>query len=205
MNRTRIRLTLALVAAALLPATGLSQETKREAPKEHAPAAEAQKPDAPAANPREVAKKAAHFEKVHRDRIARIDRLIVVFKQKGDSAKVTELEALRAAQLKRHENGMAGFRKQLGNEHFAKLEKELKGPSARAREMRNERANENEREHDARKGEKDGKPEKEGKPDKDGKPEKEGKAGEKPAHEKSDAPKQEPPHKDKPGGKGGKE
>ena len=191
MNRTRIRLLLALGAGTLLPATGLSQETKREPPKEHAPAGEAQKPDAPAANPREVAKKAAHFESMHRDRIARIDRLIAIFKQKGDGAKVAELEALRAAQLKRHENGMAGFRKQLGNEHFAKLEKELKGPSARAREMRNEHANENEREHEARKSEKDGKP------------------AEKPPHEKSDAPKKEPPHqeqhKDKPGGKGEKD
>src|SRR5689334_12787929 len=83
MNRIRIPTLLALSASALLATSGLAQtreapkerpkEPPKEAPKERAPAGEPQKPDAPEANPREIAKKAAHFESLHRDRLARID------------------------------------------------------------------------------------------------------------------------------------
>ncbi|MBK7645344.1 MAG: hypothetical protein IPJ19_20290 [Planctomycetes bacterium] len=161
MNRIHAHRTLALLAVAALTAPLFAQDAKQEppkerpkvekaervkeapkqAPKERAPAAEAPKAEAPVAgapgvNPREVAKKAAQFESVHRDRIARIDRLIEIYTAKGDREKVTELQALRDAQAKRHDNAMQNFRKQLGPNWSARLDKELKGPSERARDVR---------------------------------------------------------------------
>jgi len=173
---------LLLLAAAVVTGPLAAQTRNPEPPKEpakrEAPKADAPKADAPNADAREVAKKAAHFETVYRDRMARTERLIAIYTAKGDRAKVTELEALREAQRKRHANAMEGFRKQLGPEKWGRLEKEMKGPSERARKVRNEHANENEKEREARKAAEPGK------------------GGAKPAPEK---PKERPPSR--PGGK----
>jgi hypothetical protein len=186
MSRIQIQPALLLLAVAALTGPLAAQTRSQEPPKEpvkvervkEAPKQAAPKVEAPSAETREIAKKAAHFEALHRDRIARIDRLIAVYTAKGDRAKVTELEALRESQMKRHGNAIEGFRKQIGPDAWGRLEKEMKGPSARAREMRDEHANQNEKEREARKAAEAGK------------------GGEKPAPEK---PKDKPPAR--PGGK----
>lgn len=162
MNRNPMKPALLLLAGAALtlplaaqtrtpepPKEPAKVERVKEAPKEAAK--EIPKTELSNAEAREIAKKAAKFEAVHRDRIARIDRLIVVYTGKGDRAKVTELEALRESLMKRHGNAMDGFRKQLGEGGWGRFEKEMKGPSERARAVRNEHANENEKEREARK------------------------------------------------------
>ncbi|MFN0006290.1 MAG: hypothetical protein ACKVXR_00155 [Planctomycetota bacterium] len=108
-----------------------------------------------AAEARTIAQKAAQFEKAYRDRAARIDRLQAIYKKEGAETKLVELREMRARLDKRHANAMQGFRKQLGEERWAKVEKHLGGPSARALEVRNERANENAAERDARKAQKE--------------------------------------------------
>lgn len=113
------------------------------------------KPVASDAEARAIAEKAAHFEKVYRERAARIDRLTSIYKKKGDQAKVDELQTMRDKLDDRHENAMQGFRKQLGEDRWARTEKHWGGPSARALQVRNERANENAAERDARKAQKE--------------------------------------------------
>lgn len=130
-----------LVALAALTTPLTAEQRPQEPPKEPAKVErvkEAPPAQAPTAEAREIAKKAAKFEAVHRDRIARIDRLIVIYTGKGDRAKVAELEALREGQMKRHANAMEGFRKQLGGESWGKLEQELQRPAVRARKLREE-------------------------------------------------------------------
>lgn len=74
---------------------------------------------------RDIAKKAAHFEHNSRMVQARIDRLIRIYKQKGDTAKVQKLEQMKAQQEKRTANAMAGFRKKLGEENWGRLNSEM--------------------------------------------------------------------------------
>ena len=78
-----------------------------------------------AAEQRDVAKKAAHFEQNYRHVQARIDRLIRIYKSKGDTAKVAHLEDLKAKQEKRRANAMEKFRKQLSSENWGKLNSEM--------------------------------------------------------------------------------
>lgn len=169
MKRNRNHPALLLLAAAALTAPLSAQQRPQEPPKEPAklervkeapkqgapagevrkvepPKAEAPKPQLPNEEAREIAKKAAKFEAVYRDRIARIDRLIVIYTGKGDREKVTELEALRESQVKRHANAMDGFRKQLGGESWGRFEQELKRPGVHARKMREEHKDANEKE-----------------------------------------------------------
>ena len=75
---------------------------------------------------REIAKKAAHFESVHRERQARMNRLIRIYQEKGDAAKVAKLQEMKAKEDTRTENAMAGFRKQLGEENWGRVNSELK-------------------------------------------------------------------------------
>lgn len=107
------------------------------------------------AEARTIAETASHFEKAYRERAARIDRLLAIYEKKGDRAKVVELQAMRDQLEDRHANAMQGFRKQLGEERWTKVEKHFGGPSARALEVRNERANENAAERDVRKAHKE--------------------------------------------------
>ena len=144
------------------------KEAEQEAAKKgDVPPKERAKPVDSDAEARATAEKAAHFEKVYRERSARIDRLMAIYKEKGDTAKVAELQAMHDQLEKRHENAMKGFRQDLGEERWAKVEKHWGGPSARALEVRNEHANENAAEHAARKAEKgaEGKTEKPEKPE----------------------------------------
>ena len=78
-----------------------------------------------AAEQREVAKKAAHFEQRYRSVQARIDRLIRIYKAKGDTAKVAKLEQMKAREEKRKANAMEGFRKQMSSENWGKLNSEM--------------------------------------------------------------------------------
>lgn len=80
---------------------------------------------------RETMKKAAHFEQVHRTRTARMNRLIRIYKEKGDTAKVQKLEEMKAKEAKRTENAMAGYRKALGEENWNRLNTEMKRQHAR--------------------------------------------------------------------------
>ena len=185
MSRIRIQPVLVLLAAAALTGPLAAQKESQEPAKKQAPVESAKQ--APTAETREIAKKAAHFESIHRDRIARMDRLISIYTAKGDRAKVAQLEALREKQMKRHGNAMEVFRKQLGPDAWGRLEKEMKGPSARARKVRDEHANQNEREREARKAAK------------------EGQGGGKPEKPKDDAKDKERPKEKPPGRPGGKE
>jgi hypothetical protein len=105
------------------------ERAQKAQPGKTAPAAGAKpaptNPPANAAEQRDVAKKAAKFE--HNSRIvqARIDRLIRIYKQKGDTEKVRKLEAMKAQQQKRTDNAMAGFRKKLGEENWGRLNSEM--------------------------------------------------------------------------------
>ena len=80
---------------------------------------------ATAAEQRDIAKKAAHFEHNSRMVQARLDRLISIYKRKGDNEKVAKLEAMKAQQQKRSANAMAGFRKKLGEENWGRLNSEM--------------------------------------------------------------------------------
>jgi hypothetical protein len=100
---------------------------------------------------RAVAEKMVHFTRIHRDREARLNRLIGIYKTSREEKKVAELEEMRAKELKRYDNAMDGFRKELGPVAWARLEKELKGPSARAIETRHEQAKENAERREERK------------------------------------------------------
>jgi len=109
-------LAVALFAAAAPAAR--AQEKKPEVQKERDEAAEA----------RAIAQKAAHFEKVYRDRVARIDRLQEIYREKGAEKPLAELKEMRAKLEKRHANAMEGFRKQLGEGRWAKVEKHIEEP-----------------------------------------------------------------------------
>jgi hypothetical protein len=56
---------------------------------------------------------------------ARIDRLIRIYKQKGDTAKVAKLEEMRAKENVRTDHAMEGFRKKLSAENWGKLNSEM--------------------------------------------------------------------------------
>jgi hypothetical protein len=113
-----------------------SQDPKaktRPAPAHPAPAPAPGAKPAPTPSPttttdeqREIAKKAAHFESVHRERQARMNRLIRIYQQKGDVAKVAKLQEMKTKEDTRTENAMAGFRKQLGEENWGRVNSELK-------------------------------------------------------------------------------
>ena len=75
---------------------------------------------------RAIAKKAAHFEEVHRTRQARIDRLIRIYRAKGETAKVARLEELRKKDDQRTANAMEGFRRRLGDENWGRVNSQLK-------------------------------------------------------------------------------
>lgn len=109
-------LAVALLAAAAPAAR--AQEKKPEVRQERDEAAEA----------RAIAQKAAHFEKVYRDRVARIDRLQEIYREKGEEKTLAELKEMRAKLEKRHANAMEGFRKQLGEGRWAKVEKHIEKP-----------------------------------------------------------------------------
>lgn len=78
---------------------------------------------------REIAKKAAHFEANYRSRVARINRLIGIYKAKGDDAHVAQLEQMRQKLEVRREHAMEGFRHDLGDSGFQHVQGQLNGPA----------------------------------------------------------------------------
>lgn len=76
---------------------------------------------------REIAKKAAHFESSYRSRVARINRLIGIYKAKGDDAKVAQLEQMRQKLDVRREHAMEGFRRDLGDSGFQRVQGQING------------------------------------------------------------------------------
>lgn len=148
----------ALSLAVFVPAAAAAQSGTQKPPsrtEEREKPATPPKPVTSDAEARKIAEKAAHFEKVYRDRAARLDRLRQIYREKGAETKLAELKEMSAALEKRHANAMEGFRKQLGEGRWAKVEKHIGGPSARALEVRNDRANENAAEREARKAQKE--------------------------------------------------
>lgn len=142
-----------LVAAA--PAT--SQEprpTQREAPqRERSPEPQAEKPARPApqspappkaARPieerRAIAQDAARFEAKYRSAVARVDRLMEVYKEKGDAEKVLQLERLRDRLAIRREHALEGFRRDLGEDGFQRVRGQLEGGGRRGLEERAKKA-----------------------------------------------------------------
>jgi hypothetical protein len=85
---------------------------------------------------REIAKHAAHFESQYRDRVARVNRLIGIYKAKGDDARVVQLERMREHLDVRRENAMAGFRKDLGETDFKRFEGQVNSPDRRGERER---------------------------------------------------------------------
>jgi hypothetical protein len=130
-----------------------------------APAPAAKVDPAVSEEQREIAKKAAHFEQVHRERTARMNRLIRIYKAKGEDAKVAKLEEMKAKEQKRTDNAMAGFRKQLGDENWGRLNAEMKrhhGRDEHAGRREESKGEKNEAKHEKERGEhaKDKAPEK---------------------------------------------
>ncbi len=85
---------------------------------------------------REIAKKAAHFESSYRSRAARINRLIGIYKAKGDDAHVAQLERMREKLEVRREHAMEGFRKDLGETGFKSVQGQVNGKGRRSLEER---------------------------------------------------------------------
>jgi flagellar motility protein MotE (MotC chaperone) len=83
---------------------------------------------------REIAKKAAHFEASYRNHVARLNRLIGIYKGKGDDARVARLEQLRQKLDLRREHAMQGFRRDLGDAGFQHVQGQINGAGRRAPE-----------------------------------------------------------------------
>lgn len=73
-----------------------------------------------------IAEKAAHYEAVHQERMARIRRLLGIYKEKGETEKVAELQTMRDKLEKRHTNAMQKFREQLGEDRWTKVENHIR-------------------------------------------------------------------------------
>ena len=83
---------------------------------------------APAANPAELRRMRAEIfalERVHRERTARIERLKVLFREKGETEKVLRLEQMGERAEIRYQGKLAAYRREMGPENFAKLEAAL--------------------------------------------------------------------------------
>ncbi len=63
---------------------------------------------------RETARDMFRIEDVHRDRLARLERLLEVYRESGDQEKVAEVEKLRAKENKRYLLIMGQFKERLG-------------------------------------------------------------------------------------------
>ncbi len=83
---------------------------------------------------RAVAQDAARFEANYRSAVARIDRLISVYQSKGNQERVTQLERLRDQLAVRREHALEGFRRDLGEEGFQRVQGQLQGGGRRALE-----------------------------------------------------------------------
>src|SRR5688572_24120761 len=88
----------------------------------------------------------AHIEMKHAMHVARIEKLMEVFRAKGDKEKLLELEQMRDRELNKYEKDLAGLEREVGSERYraaraAFNEKHGKPvPSERGAEIRTERA-----------------------------------------------------------------
>jgi hypothetical protein len=106
----------------------------------------ADRPQTDAAHGLAPADRLAQLERKNAMMTARIERLMEVYREKDDKAKLLELEQLRERAKNQHQKGMAELERELGPERFraaraAYAEKNGGAvPSERGREIRTERA-----------------------------------------------------------------
>jgi hypothetical protein len=79
---------------------------------------------------RSIAKEMVTLERIHRDRQARMDRLVEVFSQAKQMDKVKEIEALRAKETTRYSAAMQGFKKIVGPEVHGRILALMNGSTA---------------------------------------------------------------------------
>ena len=72
-------------------------------------------------NPRAIANRMAAAVKVHEVRFARLDAVLAVFREKGETDKVARTEALIAREETRYTTELAGFKQELGDETYKKV------------------------------------------------------------------------------------
>jgi hypothetical protein len=75
----------------------------------------------PVQRQRELANHVARLEADHRSRVARLERLVEVYTQLGDSAKVQECEELRARWLKQYKGALAAYKKSFAADAWGRL------------------------------------------------------------------------------------
>lgn len=71
-----------------------------------------------------AARELFHIEAVHRDRLARIERLLEVYREAGDQEKLVKLEQMRAKENKRYGNIVAQLQARMGG-RYAEVESRL--------------------------------------------------------------------------------
>ena len=94
---------------------------------------------------REIARKAAHFEANYRNRVARVQRLLEVYRAKGDETHVTELQRLKEKLDLRRQHAMQGFRERLGDAGFKRYEQQVNGGARRKLDPERRKQKETER------------------------------------------------------------
>jgi hypothetical protein len=80
---------------------------------------------------RAVAKQMIRMEQIHRERLARIDRLVEIFGAQKDTEKLKLLSELRAKQEMRYAAAMEGYKKAVGPETYAKIQAAMNAPRAK--------------------------------------------------------------------------
>ncbi len=76
-------------------------------------------------NARAVADEILKLETIHREHVARIHRLIAVYREEKNDAHVRELEELNAAWMKRYENARNRLRQRAGDAEFDRIDRAL--------------------------------------------------------------------------------
>ena len=89
-----------------------------------APGANADRVHAAREAERETARKMMNLEGVHRERLGRLDRLIAIYTESGDQAKLAEVEALKGRENKRYLLIIDQFKTKLGP-NYAQYEPQL--------------------------------------------------------------------------------
>jgi hypothetical protein len=103
-----------------------AREQAKEKGKDAAPVPAA----APNNEMRDAARNLFALERTHRERLARIERLMALFREKGDQAKLLELEQMRAKENKRYGRFLERYIEEMGPA-FEKVQGELLGGQQR--------------------------------------------------------------------------
>ncbi len=109
---TRIKRARQAAAAAGEPQDKDAERVKRA--REEAAQPGGQIPGRERAELRETARDMFKIEDLHRDRLARIDRLIEIYRENGDNEKLAEVEKLKSRENKRYLLIMNQFKQKLG-------------------------------------------------------------------------------------------